>query len=75
MAAECVALNYLTVKSSIPGSRECSFFKKKKKKVFIWLHRVLAVVRGIFIGSCGTFCRSVWTLCSVPGLRICGSWT
>ena len=32
MAAECVALNYLTVKSSIPGSRECSFLKKKKKK-------------------------------------------
>lgn len=30
MAAECMALNYLTVKSSIPGSGECSFFFKKK---------------------------------------------
>lgn len=34
MAAECMALNYLTVKSSIPGSGECSFFLKKKKCLF-----------------------------------------
>ena len=51
------------------------FFFLKKKKVFIWLCWVLAVVRGIFVGSCGIFCCSPWTLCSVPGLRICGSWT
>ena len=35
MAAECMALNYLTVKSSIPGSGECSFLKKKKKSVYL----------------------------------------